>query len=44
MHIGMSACQQAVKMLYKKGLEFKNNAVCHTTFSGWLACQPGPLI
>ena len=26
----------------KKHLEFENNAVCHTAFSAWLACWPGP--
>ena len=26
----------------KKCLEFENNAVGHTTFSGWLTCWPGP--
>ena len=27
----------------KKCLEFENNAVGCTTFSGWQTCQPGPL-
>ena len=26
----------------KKSLEFENNAVGHTTFLVWLACQLGP--
>ena len=42
----MSACWPVgwqTKCHTKRCLEFKNNAIGHTTFTGWLACQLGPL-